>query len=446
LRHCHDECDIRDPGIAEEAPTGFSPEGEGGTVRLILITAYFPPEVGSASHLYYELGSELVRRGHQVTILTGYPTYNIDRSSLPVGYRSGWWMKERVNGMEVIRIRTMGMPRQVPVLRGLGQITLACALSFSGLFLARGKFDLVLVYSPPLFLGWTALFLRWMRGVKAILNVQDLFPQSAIDLGVLRSSVLIKLFRRIESSLYRKSNMVVVHSPGNKDHVVSCGGLADRVAVIPNMVDTKSVVPGERNNEFRRRYGVKADDHVVSFAGVIGLSQDIDTVIDAAKLMKQYSRIIFYIIGDGLEKPRLMARAQGMENVRFLPILPKEEYVEMLHASDICLATLRKEVKTPVVPSKIISIMAAGRALIAALPAGGDAPKIVSSAQCGICVEPENARALADAVRTIYENPGLAESYGKNGRRFVEQYYSLEVCTALYEEAFERTLTEEKRG
>ena len=168
-------------------------------MRLILVSAYFPPEVGSASHLYYELGSELVRRGHQVTILTGYPTYNIDENSLPPVYRSGWWMKESINGMEVVRIRTIGMPRQIPVLRGLGQITLALALSFSGLFLTKGKFEVVLVYSPPLFLGWTAFVLRRLKGVKAILNVQDLFPQSAIDLGVLRSNFLIRLFRRVEA-------------------------------------------------------------------------------------------------------------------------------------------------------------------------------------------------------------------------------------------------------
>jgi colanic acid biosynthesis glycosyl transferase WcaI len=415
-------------------------------MRLILVTAYFPPEVGSASHLYYELGSELIRRGHEVTILTGYPSYNIDRSSLPAAYRSGRWMKERVNGMDVIRIRTIGMPRQIPILRGLGQVTLAFALCSSGLFLTRGKYDIVLVYSPPLFLGWTALVLRRFKNAKAILNVQDLFPQSAIDLGVLRNPFLIRTFRRIERYFYRVTNLVVVHSPGNKDHVLSCGGSDSRVSVIPNLVDTRSIAPGERNNAFRTRYGINASDYVVSFAGVIGLSQDIDTVIDAAKLLKHQSDIVFYIVGDGMEKPRLMSKAQGMVNVRFLPMLQKEEYVELLHASDICLATLRKEVKTPVVPSKIMSIMAAGRPLIAGLPLQGDAPKIVEAARCGICIEPENPEALAAAVQTIHTNPQLAKEYSANGRQFVERNYSLEVCTTLFQQAFEKVLTEDKRG
>jgi len=415
-------------------------------MRLILVTAYFPPEVGSASHLYYELGSELVRRGHEVTILTGYPTYNIDRNSLPAAYRSGWWMKERVHGIDVVRIRTIGMPRQIPILRGLGQVTLALALCFSGVFLTRGNYDIVLVYSPPLFLGWTALALRRFKRAKAILNVQDLFPQSAIDLRVLRSPFLIRLFRRIESYLYRATDLVAVHSPGNKDHVVSCGGSASRVSIIPNMVDTKSITPGERNNAFRARYGINARDYVVSFAGVIGLSQDIDTVIDAAKHLKHQGDIVFYIVGDGIEKPRLMEKAQGMVNVRFLPMLQKEEYVELLHASDICLATLRKEVKTPVVPSKIMSIMAAGRPLIAGLPLQGDAPRIVEAARCGICIEPENPGALADAVQAIHGNPTLAKEYGENGRQFVERNFSLDVCTTLYLQAFERILTEDNRG
>jgi glycosyltransferase involved in cell wall biosynthesis len=338
------------------------------------------------------------------------------------------------------------MPRQIPVLRGLGQITLSLALSFSGLFLAGGKFDAVLVYSPPLFLGWTAFILRRLKGVKAVLNVQDLFPQSAIDLGVLRSTFLIKWFRRIESYLYKKSDMVAVHSEGNRDHVISCGGSPSNVTVIPNMVDTKSIRPGERDNEFRRRYGISTDEYIVSFAGVIGLSQDIDTVIEAARLMERDQKIVFYIVGDGMEKPRLMARAEGMRNVRFLPMLQKDEYVELLHASDICLATLRKEVRTPVVPSKIMSIMAAGRPLIAGLPLHGDAPKIVRAARCGICIEPEDPLALAEAVKTIYSDPKLSKEFCTNGRKFVECHYSLEVCTTLFEQVFERTLTEEKRG
>jgi glycosyltransferase involved in cell wall biosynthesis len=412
-------------------------------MKILLLSAYFPPEIGSASHLFYELGREFVRRGHRVTVLTGYPTYNVDVQKLPPRYESGWWMRESVEGMHVVRIRTIGMPRQIPVLRGVGQITLSMALSFSGLFLDRERADVMVVYSPPLFLGLAALLLRPFKGAMAVLNVQDLFPQSAIDLGLLRNKMLIGLFRRIESYLYKRVNAVTVHSPGNKEHVVRCGGRSEKTFVVPNLVDTKELAPGERVNAFRERYEITKDKFVVSFAGVIGLSQDLDVVIDAAKILRDQPDITFYIVGDGMEKARLVKRAEGMTNVCFLPMLSKREYTELLHASDVCLVTLRKEVRTPVVPSKVLSIMAAGRAVIASLPLAGDAPAIIREAQCGLCVQPESPSGLSEAIESMYKNPDETLRYGRNGRTFVEKNFSAEVCTSLYEQIFNRIVNRE---
>lgn len=409
-------------------------------MRIFMLSAYFPPEVGSASHLFYELGSELVRRGHDVTVLTGYPSYNVDRSKLEPRYRSGLWMEEVISGIRVVRIRTVGMPRHIPVLRGIGQFTHALAQLFSGFFRTTGNTDIVLVYSPPLFLGFTALVLRWFRNAKVVVNVQDLFPQSAIDLGLLRNPLLIDLFRKTESFLYRHVDAVTVHSAGNKDHVVRCGGNPSTTHIVPNVVDTRAIRPGPRNNAFRERYRVGGQEFVVSFAGVIGYSQDLDTVIDAAKLLASQRDVVFYIVGDGLEKERLMQRAEGMANVRFLPMLPKNEYAELLHASDVCLVTLRKEVQTPVVPSKILSIMAAGRPLVASLPLHGDAPALIRQAGCGICVEPENAKQMAEAIRSLYEQPHRSEEFGRKGRAYVEQYCSVEVFAEQYEKLFRALL------
>lgn len=409
-------------------------------MRIFMLSAYFPPEVGSASHLFYELGSELVRRGHDVTVLTGYPSYNVDRSKLEPRYRSGLWMEEVISGIRVVRIRTVGMPRHIPVLRGIGQFTHALAQLFSGVFRTTGNADIVLVYSPPLFLGFTALVLRWFRNAKVVVNVQDLFPQSAIDLGLLRNPLLIDLFRKAESFLYRHVDAVTVHSAGNKDHVVRCGGNPSTTHIVPNVVDTRAIRPGPRNNAFRERYRVGGQEFVVSFAGVIGYSQDLDTVIDAAKLLASQRDVVFYIVGDGLEKERLMQRAEGMANVRFLPMLPKNEYAELLHASDVCLVTLRKEVQTPVVPSKILSIMAAGRPLVASLPLHGDAPALIRQAGCGICVEPENAEQMAEAIRSLYEQPHRSEEFGRKGRAYVEQYCSVEVFAEQYEKLFRALL------
>lgn len=403
------------------------------------MSAYFPPEIGSAAHLFHDLGAELVQRGHQVTVLTGFPAYNIDEKSLPEKYKKGKFFVEEIHGMNVMRIRSPRMPRHIPVLRGMEQIIMAWNFSFKGIG-KTSKNDILLIYSPPLFLALSAFIIRWFKGCKVIVNIQDLFPQSAIDLGVLRNRILISLFRKIESTVYRRSNVITVHSKGNLKHVIKCGGDEHTALEVPNLVDTKSIQPGERNNNFRRKNNIPESEFLVSFAGVIGLSQDIDTIIESAMLTKNLSGIVYYIVGDGIEKERLVKKAEGMSNIVFLPMISKEEYVELLHASDICLTTLHQEVKTPVVPSKILSIMAAGRPVLASMPSGGDAPKLIQEAQCGITIGPNDPKEFAEKIRWMYTHPEECITMGKNGRAYAVDHLSLEACTTLYEQLFKKLI------
>ncbi|MGD0339231.1 MAG: glycosyltransferase family 4 protein [Bacteroidota bacterium] len=405
-------------------------------MNIVLLSAYFPPEIGSAAHLFYELGGELVRRGHRVTVLTGFPAYNVDETTFPLKYRKGKHLIEEMNGMRIIRMRSPRMPRHVPVLRGLEQVSMAWTFLWNGLFTLPKDNDIILIYSPPLFLGLTALLLRFFKGSKVIVNIQDLFPQSAIDLQVLNSKILIWLFQKIEKLIYRQSDSITVHSAGNRNHVLQCGGRPECTYEVPNLVDTQEIHPGERNNAFRSRYGIPQSEYIISFAGVIGLSQDIDTVIEAAKLTADLQPVVYYIVGDGIEKDRLVKQAAGLKNIRFLPMIPKNEYIELLQASDICLSTLHKQVTTPVVPSKILSIMAAGRPVLASMPLHGDAPKLIKESDCGISVEPNHPGKLAEAVRWMFEHPDLCVSMGTNGRRYAVRHLSLEACTSHYEQLF----------
>lgn len=405
-------------------------------MNITLMSAYFPPEIGAASHLFYELGCQLVRNGHTVDIITSYPTYNVAQDDLPTQYRTGVKMIENMEGMRVIRIRTFGVKQSNPFFRGIGQLIIALSLFALGLSQLRKRTDFILVYSPPLFVGLVALALRLFSGSKVIVNVQDLFPQSAIDLGLLHQPWLIRGFEYLESYLYRHSDVITVHSEGNRDHVLRRGGDSAKTVIVPNYVDTNLLIPGNRENEFRKMYLISPDSFIVSFAGIFGYSQDIDTIIESAKLLQRDSHIMFYIVGDGVENDRLRKKAEGLSNVVFLPMQPKDRYMELLHASDVCLVTLRKEVKTPTVPSKILSIMAAGRPLIAGLPLDGDAPRIIKEAECGICVEPENAEQLAGAIEHMYALGESAGEFGRNGREYVLAHFSLEICTQIYEKIF----------
>ena len=411
-------------------------------MKILLLTAYFPPDTGSAAHLFYELGRAFVERGHGVTVLTGMPGYH---ALGPLEkYKGKRRIKEDMEGMEVVRVAMPQLPRHLMVGRALWQFGGAWALFLAGLGLPKA--DAAIVYSPPLPLGLTAWGLKKLQGLPFILNVQDLFPQSIIDLGLLRNRWLIRFFEEMERFVYRRANIITVHSEGNREHVMRKldKGQAEKVKVIPNWVDVHFIQPGPRMNWFREAHGL-GDAFVVSFAGVLGYSQDLDVVLDAARILEDggwSSEILFLIVGDGVERPRLEAKARqmGLNNVRFLPMQPREKYPAVLHASDIGLATLHAEVRTPVVPSKILSIMAAGRPVVAAMNLDGDGPRLIAEARCGLCVPPEDPRALAEAILQLYHDASLREELGRNGRRYVEKYFSLEACVERYEQLLRQVI------
>ncbi len=400
-------------------------------MRILLLTAYFPPDTGSAAHLFYELGCELVSRGHQVQVITNMPGYHaVGADDRYLGKR---WVKESLDGMDVYRIASLRLSPTSMVGRAMWQFGMAFAFFLVGLFVP--KVDISLVYSPPLTLGFSAWGLRILRGIKFIFNVQDLFPQSIIDLGLLRNPQIIRIFEWMEKAIYECSNKVAVHSTGNQKHVVGRGGEPRHVKVIPNWVDTDFIQPGERQNEFRAAYNF-GDDFLVSFAGVLGYSQDLDVILEAAKRLRDHDHIKWILVGDGVEKERMQGKAREsdlLNLVHFLPMQPREKYPAILHASDVCLATLRAEVKTPVVPSKILSIMAAGKPVVAAMDLSGDAPKLIADAQCGFSTPPGDAAALAEAVLKLYTDRDLCAQVGANGRQYAEEHLSRKACVLHYE-------------
>ena len=406
-------------------------------MHILLLTNYWPPEVGAASHLYYELSQALAQRGHRVTVLTGFPRYNV-REELET-YRGKRRLWEECGGVHVRRVRTPYLPQHIPVARGLDHFLLAATYGLAGLGLERP--DVLLLYSPPLPIGLAAGFLARRWRCPFLLNVQDIFPQSAIDLGVLRRPLLIRFFQGLERRIYRRADHITVHSQGNREDVASKVGGAAKVTVVHNWIDTEFIRPGPRDNGFRREHAL-GDAFVVSFAGTMGYSQDLDTVLGAADLLRRERGIVFLLVGEGVETLRLkeQAVAMGLSNVRWLPMQPREKYPAVLHASDASLVTLHKDVGTPVVPSKLLSIMAAGRPALLSLPLTGDAPRIVEAARCGLCVPPEEPQALAKAILQLHRDRALARELGSNGRAYIEAHFSVTAAAGCYETLFARLI------
>jgi colanic acid biosynthesis glycosyl transferase WcaI len=410
-------------------------------MKAMLVTINYPPEIGGAPHLIHELALSLKARGHDVTVLTGYPCYNI--KVVPPQYRRGLWMNETLDGISVRRVRIPSLPRESKVARGVQHFVFG--LWLSALTSVTPRADVALVFSPPLPLPWLVSIVGRVRRIPVVVNIQDLFPRQAVELGMLTNPVLIRLFEAMERQMHRLVTAVTVHSPGNRQHVIQRGGRPEGVHVVYNWVDIERIRPGERNNGFARQHGL-GDRFVVSYAGTMGWAQDMQTILASAARLRDHAGILFLLVGDGVEKERAQARSRelGLENILWLPMQPWSVYPEILAASDVSLINLHPELRTPVVPSKLLSIMAAGRPVVASLPPESDARHIVAEAGCGICVDAGDGEALADTILKLESDRALASEMGQRGRAYVEAHFSREVCTGQMEAVLSKIVGESR--
>lgn len=408
-------------------------------MKVMLITINYPPEIGGASHLIHELALSLHERDHKVTVLTGYPRYNI--KVVPPQYRRGLWMSETQDGISVRRIRIPSLPRTSKLARGVQHFTFGIWLS--ALTVLTSRADIVMVFSPPLPLPWMICLIGKVRRMPVVVNIQDLFPREAVELGMLTNPVLIRMFEAMERQVYRLARQVTVHSPGNKEHMVQQGADRERVHVIYNWVNIDRIRPGSRDNGFSHQHRL-GDRFVVSYAGTMGWAQDMETIINSAVRLRNHPGILFLLVGDGVEKGKTQARSEelGLKNVMWLPMQSWSTYPDILAASDISLINLHPKLRTPVVPSKLLSIMAAARPVVASLPMESDARRIMAEAGCGICVDAGDGEALAEAIRKLASNRALANDMGQQGRAYVEAHFSREACTGQMEALLKNTLGE----
>lgn len=403
-------------------------------MNILILTETFPPEIRSTSHLLYELSEDLVKKKHQVTVITGFPKYYFNKTVKK--YKRKLFLCEIMNGIKVIRLFCISFNRNIPIIRGLDQFLLSVIFTLGGIF--SGKQDIILTVSPPLPLGISVYLLGKIKKIPFIFNVQDIFPQTAIDLGLLRSKILIKISELMERFIYKRASYITVHSAGNRENIISKNINSEKVMVIHNWVDIDLIKPVKiHNNNFRRKNNLK-DEFVVSFAGTMGFAQGLNVVIDCADLLKSFKNILFLLVGDGIKRDELMKKTEDMQldNIKFLPLQSKKVYPSVLYASDICLVTLDKMVLTPAVPAKLLSIMASGCPVVASMNLKGDAPKIIKNAKCGYCVEADNPKRLSEAILKLYRTPILRDEFGKNGREYAIKYFSRRNCIEKYEKLF----------
>ena len=411
-------------------------------MRILILTEFFPPEVRSAAHLLHDLARELTSRQHEVAVITKVPTRYVPEGA-EGAVAPGWG---DVGGVRTFRVGRSPLPGRQPVIRGIDHLLIGWR--FGRASLQWPGAEVVLAYSPPVPLASAGIKYGLLFDAPLILNVQDLYPQTAIDLGLLRNPMVITFAEGMERRAYERAARIVVHSPGNRSFLVERKNVSfDKVRVIYNWVNTESLRPGPRENSFRMEHGLGAK-FVVSYAGLMGYAQDLSTIIECAALMRHDESVMFLLVGEGVLEDRwkTLAADRGLSNVRFLPMQSKDRYAHLLAASDVCLVPLDASLRTPVVPGKLQSIMACGRPSITIVDGEGDTPKLVEESGGGINVRPGDAVSLASTIQHLKNNPGVSQEMGQKARAFAEAHFSLTKCADTYEELFSDILNEKQRA
>ena len=398
-------------------------------MNILLVTDSYPPEIRSASHLMLELAQELHHRGHRVTVITSWPEYNLDQANAPDTFDE----IEVENGITVIRVRTLPHHNVNYIVRGISQLIMPVQFLMK-LWRHRIRPDAAIVYSPPLPL---ALVGSWLarKGVRNILNVQDLFPQNAIDLGILKSPIQIRFFQALERYAYRTADIVTVHSEGNRRMVLQQHpDIGARLRILHNWVDVDHHDVDHTAVDFRSKWGI-TQKHVAVFAGVMGPSQYLDLVLEVASRMLNETDLLFLLVGDGMEKERLqqVAKKRALTNVRFEGFISREVYPDLLAACTIGLVCLSPQNKTPVVPGKILGHMAAGLPVAAFLHAASDGHAMIREAGCGVSANSADVDACVASLTALIHQDNDIKCMGDAGRRYATNHFSKQVCVSQLE-------------
>jgi colanic acid biosynthesis glycosyl transferase WcaI len=400
-------------------------------VRVLILNQCYAPEEVSGAVLATELASDLAKGGHQVAVLTAAPNYPYGRVFR--GYRNRFLSREWLDGVEVVRTWSYLSPQKTFWRRILNFGSQAATAFYGGLF--SHKPDIVLVFSPPLPLAVTAWTLAAVWRIPWVLQLEDIYPDAAIQAGVLSNRLAIRSFFAVESFLYRRATRISVISETFREIVKSKGIEPDKLTLIPLWADPESVRPLSKENEFRDRHGL-AGKFVLIYAGNHGVTSCLEAVVGAAERLQDDADIRFVFVGEGVKKIALQetAREKGLRNLLFLPYEPRQDYPVMLAAADLSVVTLNQESSATSLPSKAFNIMASGRPILAICPENSELAKLIREAECGVSVPKSDPGRIADTVRELKNDMSRLHSWGSNGRLQLENKFSRARCVRLFEE------------
>ncbi|MEH2330837.1 glycosyltransferase family 4 protein [Nostoc sp.] len=397
---------------------------------LIYSYNYYPEPIGIAP-LMTELAEGLVKRGHEVRVVTAMPNY--PERQIYQEYRGKWYVNEYKNGVQIQRSYVWIRPQPNLLDRVLLDASFVVTSFVPALIGWRP--DVILSTSPSLPSCVPVALLGWLRACPVILNLQDILPEAAVHVGLLKNKLLIRLFTLLEKFAYRSASKISVIADGFVDNLRSKGVEADKIVQIPNWVDVNFIRPlPKEDNPFRAAHNLNGK-FVVLYSGNIALTQGLESVIKAASVLRHIPGIVFVIVGEakGLQRLQQECLDCGADNVLLLPFQPRKDLPQMLAAADVGLVVQKKNVVSFNMPSKIQVLLASGGALVASVPDNGTAARAIRQSGGGVIVPPEDPQALAMAILDLYQNPEKVKTLGYKSRQYAVEQYAFEQALNQYE-------------
>ena len=404
-------------------------------MKILLFSQHYPPDIGAQASRMQALVKAALDRGHEVTVITGEPNrYNIKG-------KNNFKRFEKHFNLEVYRIKT-GEHKDIFWRRPLNYISYMINSLICSFRLKQKRCDMVIVTSPPITGAVTAFLYCFFKHTNLVFEVRDLWPDTLVDLKVFRSKLIINFLKYIEKILYRKAKLIVVVSEAFKDKIVARGISENKIITFSNGLDKEFIlenVATERKNTFREEYNIPKDKTIVSYVGNVGISQNLEIIVGAAEKIED-NNILFLVVGEGLEKRRLLrlTKEKHLDNkILFLDALPRDKIKNIYQLSDILFLQLKDLVIfNRTIPSKIFEYLGSGVPIIYGL--NGIAADILNESGNGIKIKPECEDDLVGAIKTIKNRYDFYVGKAKKGREFVIKNYMREEIMKGYVSALEK--------
>lgn len=410
-------------------------------MRILLLHQYFLEDDDHGGSRWNEITKQWTDEGNDVTVIAGMMHYN--SSSKRPEYKGRWFKKKQQGGINIVRCHVSESYNSSFLGRLWGYFSFVFSSLWAGLFMTKGKYDVIIVTSPPLFVGISGYLISLFKRTPFVFEIRDLWPESAIDTGVVTNSLIIKLAYALEAFIYKKAALINVLTPAFRKVLIENKKInADKIIFIPNAADftlSEKIVANFDLALFRKEQNLEGK-FVITYVGAHGVANHLEQILETGLLLAD-TNVLFLLIGDGMEKKRLQALAHEMQvtNVRFLEPVPKIEVFKYILASDMGASVL-KNVDTfkTVYSNKTFDYMSCKRPILMAID--GVSKELVEEAKAGVFVEPENAADFAKKIRLYLANPNKGIEEGENGYKFAKDNFDRTFLAKKYIESMRKLM------